>query len=72
MTQKMGVCKMVWCPATVVEKSPSTSGKMDAMSNTGINGDIVHNGLLTNCPRIYPDAKWDGRNTDYFTGLLAD
>ena len=36
------------------------------MSNTGINGNIVHNGLLTNCPRIYPDAKWDGMNKDYF------
>jgi hypothetical protein len=36
---------------------------MEAMSNTGINGDIVHNGLLTNFPRIYPDAKWEGKNT---------
>ena len=45
---------------------------MEAKSKTGINGNTVHNDCFMNRPKIYPDAKWDGRNTDYFTGLLAD
>jgi hypothetical protein len=34
----MGVCNTEWCPATVDEKMPSASGKIDANKRIGIKG----------------------------------